>query len=613
MENEKKDEFSYKRENGEDIVEKKAIQSCKDEQNRDIIENKRLGSYDKYGNYIVIPEIRNELISIPKLIYNTREEDRDRIYDLKSELPIFGTFFFKLKISKVEAVLYLVETVSREAGEYVEVYEEVVDTLSLAEEKIPEKIIFRNFNIYETEDDFGKEYEEFFNFENILLRKMYLSLLSSKLQEKTKGEEKEYFKQMYEFLQNGGEYGKRVINEFMKRLRDRKEIFDTQDEATYNRATSEILLSAIEMVTTEKDLQDENTKKIYLEVINVRNKNIEKYIQDAQKEVDEKYIRETINNATRAHLEKNEEKQNEVKLQFEDKLSKQVAKGKKGKKKTLDKPLMKQLTAKQQKEKVLEEALKQGIIKDETKTKEEKVKALVEKKQEIKKQEQPVKKVTPAKAQKKGGATKSSSKSNTKKSSGGTKKPSKPQVKKATKVKSSSPQKAGKGTPFMTRSKAKGGGTSSKPKGGGGGGGNKQNKKPNAKPDYRGSPAILQKRQQESQTAQPNEKSSIEKINISKSVISNTTSTSNTLKEQSLKEVASSHNPLATKMDSAIKAHIEEKKQEGRGFGALDTDRVKTNEKTKPIDYVKDASVSPNKIEGKNLDDSKDSEEEKVM
>lgn len=468
MEEKNKDEVSYKRENGESIVDPNAIKSCKDEQNRDIIENGRLGSYDKYGNYILIPEIRDELINIPKLIYNTREEDRDKIYDLKSKLPIFGEFFFKLKISKVEAVLYLVETVTREAGEYVEVYEEVVDTISLAEEKIPEKIIFRTFNIFESEDDYGKQFEEFFEFENILLRKMYLSFLSSKLQERTKEEEKEYFKQMFEILEQSGEYGKRVINEFMRRLKDRKEIFDTQDEDTYNRATSEILLSAVEMVTNEKDLQDENTKKIYLEVINVRNKNIEKHIREAQKEVDEKYVKEAVNNATRAHIERNEEKQNEVKLQFEDKISKKATKSKTKEKKTLEKPLMKQLTAKKQKDKILDEVIKKEILKDETKTKEEKVKALVEKKELAKKQEKPVKKVTPAKAQKKASASKSASKGGAKKSGGGSKKPSKPQVKKKAAVKASSSQKAQKSKPWMTNLKSpKSAGGASKKSGGG--------------------------------------------------------------------------------------------------------------------------------------------------
>lgn len=467
MEEKNKDEVSYKRENGENIVDPNAIKSCKDEQNRDIIENGRLGSYDKYGNYILIPEIRDELINIPKLIYNTREEDRDKIYDLKSKLPIFGEFFFKLKISKVEAVLYLVETVTREAGEYVEVYEEVVDTISLAEEKIPEKIIFRTFNIFETEDDYGKEFEEFFGFENILLRKMYLSILSTKLQEKTKEEEKEYFKQMFEILEQGGEYGKRVINEFMRRLKDRKEIFDTQDEDTYNRATSEILLSAIEMVTTEKDLQDENTKKIYLEVINVRNKNIEKHIREAQKEVDEKYVKEAVNNATRAHIERNEEKQNEVKLQFEDKISKKATKSKTKERKTLEKPLMKQLTAKKQKDKILDEVIKKEILKDETKTKEEKVKALVEKKEQAKKEEKPVKKVIPAKAQKKASASKSASKGGAKKS-GSAKKTFKPQVKKNAAVKASSSQKAQKSKPLMNKLKApKSAGGASKKSGGG--------------------------------------------------------------------------------------------------------------------------------------------------
>ena len=429
--------YSYNRENGEAIVDPRAIKSCKDEQNRDIIENTRLGSYDKYGNYIIIPEIVDELLSIPKLIYNSRVEDRDKVYDLKSEIPIFNEIYFKLKISKVEAVLYLVETVQREAGEYVEVFEEPLDALSLLEEHIPESIIFRTYNIFKDEDDYGRQFEEFFNFENILLRKVYLTLLSDKLQDKTKTEEKEYFKTMLNILQNGGEYGKKVINEFMKRIKDRKEIFETQDENEYNRATSEILLSAMEMVTTEKDLQDENNKKIYFEVLNVRSKNIENHIKNAQKEIDEKFIRETVNNATRAHLEKNEEKQQEVKLKFEDKLSKKAPPKKAKEKKTIEKPLMKQLTAQKQKEQIASAVVMKEILGDETKTKEQKIEALVEKKQEIKKQQTPVKKVTPSKAQKK-----TASKSPAKKSAKPTKSVSKPASKSASKPASKSASKS---------------------------------------------------------------------------------------------------------------------------------------------------------------------------
>ena len=429
--------YSYNRENGEAIVDPRAIKSCKDEQNRDIIENTRLGSYDKYGNYIIIPEIVDELLSIPKLIYNSRTEDRDKVYDLKSEIPIFNEIYFKLKISKVEAVLYLVETVQREAGEYVEVFEEPLDALSLFEEHIPESIIFRTYNIFKDEDDYGRQFEEFFNFENILLRKVYLTLLSDKLQDKTKTEEKEYFKTMLNILQNGGEYGKKVINEFMKRIKDRKEIFETQDENEYNRATSEILLSAMEMVTTEKDLQDENNKKIYFEVLNVRSKNIEKHIKNAQKEIDENFIRETVNNATRAHLEKNEEKQQEVKLKFEDKLSKKAPSKQAKQKKTIEKPLMKQLTAQKQKEQIASAVVMKEILGDETKTKEQKIEALVEKKQEIKKQQTPVKKVTPSKAQKK-----TASKSPAKKSAKPTKSVSKPASKSASKPASKSASKS---------------------------------------------------------------------------------------------------------------------------------------------------------------------------
>ena len=167
MSEEEKNEFAYKRDNGEDIIDPVAIRSCKDEQNRDIIENQRLGSYDKYGNYILIPEIRQELINIPKLVYNTREEENCKIFDLSAKIPLFENLYFKLKISNIEAVLYITETITREAGEYVEVYEEVVDSLSLQEEKIPQSIIFRTFNIFENDDDYGQEFEDFYGFENI--------------------------------------------------------------------------------------------------------------------------------------------------------------------------------------------------------------------------------------------------------------------------------------------------------------------------------------------------------------------------------------------------------------------------------------------------------------
>jgi len=142
--------YLYLLKNGENLTDPDIISSCKKEQNRDIIDNARLGSYDKYGNYLFLPEIRFELINIPKFIYHFSTKEDKKIFDIKTIVPIFGEIFFKLTVRETEAVLYLVETVSREGGEYLEVYEEVVDALAIGESN-PLKIddIFSIYHIYE--------------------------------------------------------------------------------------------------------------------------------------------------------------------------------------------------------------------------------------------------------------------------------------------------------------------------------------------------------------------------------------------------------------------------------------------------------------------------------
>ena len=82
--NSQSDNHVYKRSNGENIINDiEAIESCKREQSRDVIDNARLGSIDKYGNYIIIPDIKRELISLPKLVYNTINQGGTTIYELK--------------------------------------------------------------------------------------------------------------------------------------------------------------------------------------------------------------------------------------------------------------------------------------------------------------------------------------------------------------------------------------------------------------------------------------------------------------------------------------------------------------------------------------------------
>ena len=84
----------YKRKNGTTLVnDPEAIKSCKTEQSRDVIDNARLGSYDKYGNYVIIPDIKRELISMPKLVYSTDSVNGSTVYNLKGTIPIFGDVF----------------------------------------------------------------------------------------------------------------------------------------------------------------------------------------------------------------------------------------------------------------------------------------------------------------------------------------------------------------------------------------------------------------------------------------------------------------------------------------------------------------------------------------
>lgn len=183
VEKDEAEEVKFVKANGETLTNMQAIESCRHEQNRDIIDNLRLGSYDRFGNYIIVPAIREELLTIPKIVYVKQVQKDKTIYDMKSMIPLFGDIFFKLVSSKEEVTLYLVETVRREAGDYVEVYEEVLDNFSMTEDDyVPLSVIFRNYNIYDEDDgDYGKKVFSAFDFMNILTRKIYLSLLSREL------------------------------------------------------------------------------------------------------------------------------------------------------------------------------------------------------------------------------------------------------------------------------------------------------------------------------------------------------------------------------------------------------------------------------------------------
>ena len=352
----------YKRKNGEDIINDiEAIESCKKEQSRDVIDNARLGSIDKYGNYVIIPDIKRELISLPKLVYNTTVNLGTTVYELKSNIPIFGDVFFKLVITKDQASLALIETVNREAGGYREMYEEVFDSYAMGEERLPTSYLFRIYNISEKPIDSGKD--DYINCENILMRKVYLNLLSKELSKISKVDEKRAFDQMVATLKSGGEYGKRVLGKFVERLKDRPAVFEIVNTDNYQKAVNEVLLSSLDIATTEEDKQNSQTRRTYLDVINARNANIEEEIKKANERVDEKYVKAVVKKATDKYTSEQENQKASISEYFEklekDKKASQI------KKHTLEKPVLKQ-------------GKKSSKVKGATK--EEKIKALLDKK-----------------------------------------------------------------------------------------------------------------------------------------------------------------------------------------------------------------------------------------
>ena len=447
----------YKRRNGAPLVnDPEAIKSCKTEQSRDVIDNARLGSYDKYGNYVIIPDIKRELISMPKLVYSMDSVNGSTVYNLKGTIPIFGDVFFKLTLGKSEAKLTITESVNREAGGYLEVYDEVLDSLPIGAGGLPSAIIFRNYHIIEKPEDWGKR--ENVSCDNILTRKVYLNLLSKELRKTSTFDEHAAFEKMIGTLKSSGEYGKRVLNEFVGRLKDRPAIFEIEQTDHYDKALNEVLLSSVDIATTDEDKENVETRQSYIAVINARNENIDEELRRANSRVDESYVMSIVKKAASAFDNQQEAvSEEELADEFFSKLSGQKNPNA-NKRYVLEKPILKQ-----GKESEEEAAANKA------KTKEDKIKDILEKKDGAKKKTPAGKKLKAAKgknAASKKLKTKGKGKGNKGKvkAKGGKKKNlKKGKVKgKKKKVKKASPAKA----------KAKGKSFSAKP-----GGGEKKKKK----------------------------------------------------------------------------------------------------------------------------------------
>ncbi len=291
-------EQTYTRPSGEEVVgDSKYISSIRDEQSRDIIDNCRIGNYDSNGNYAIDPEITAELIGMNKWIY--RETLKNVLKDNKKEielivnsrLPLFGDMEFRLVVAETSARLYLIEEVFREGGGYLETYgEKIAEYVSDSTEKEDLASIFTLFNIRiieEDEEDDGKKVdEEDSNIEKLLVRKIYLSLLAKQLIDETAAEEKAIFDKIVAILkEQGGEYGKRVLKNFIDRLERRPEVMGIKDKSGYNKALNDMLMGAIEVVTTDDDMKDDKIKKIFIDINNLRNNHTQDNIDKVKRNI----------------------------------------------------------------------------------------------------------------------------------------------------------------------------------------------------------------------------------------------------------------------------------------------------------------------------------------
>ncbi len=287
---------TYTRPNGDDIVgNENLIENIRDEQSRDIIDNCRVGNYDSQGNYVIDADIVKELIGMNKSISRkafekvTSENKTEVEFKLTGNIPLFGEMEFRLVVTKFDARLYLIEEVFREGGGYLETYgEKIAEYVSDRVEKDDLQNIFATFNIRIADDDDEDEGKKFKGeddqiVDKLLIRKIYLSLLAKNLVDYTAAEEKESFDKIVEILKGrGGEYGKRVLRNFIDRLERRPEIMGIKDKNGYNKALNDMLIGSLEVATTEEDMKDENIRKIFEEINGIRNKRTQEHIDKAK-------------------------------------------------------------------------------------------------------------------------------------------------------------------------------------------------------------------------------------------------------------------------------------------------------------------------------------------
>lgn len=266
------------------------IMGCREERSRDIIDNGRLGTYDNYGNYIILDSIKEELIRLPKVVTLTSASASfsggSDEYEAKANIPIFGDIKFKLVVNNSMATFFLIEKVNREAGGYLEIYEEKLESIDLKKEALDLPFIFSYFNISNGDIDLGQKWKEI-NIPNILTRKVYMAALSKKIKENSdQVTEEQAFNRMVDMLRSeGGEYGQNILDKLDERMKEKGEFSAFKGTNAYGKALNDILLGTIHLVNSEEPELSFENKELYYELLEIRNNTTRDILVEARNEL----------------------------------------------------------------------------------------------------------------------------------------------------------------------------------------------------------------------------------------------------------------------------------------------------------------------------------------
>lgn len=267
-------------------------------QKEQIIRNMLLGEYDSTGNYIVNPEIINELVAMPKYFV----EEYDSIYLVKGTYKADKFFYFSVSFGENTATLNLLEKINFGSNLKPDIasYSNIITTklLSVEIDNPHENLdeVYKKFNISKEPADKIKDFSELSDEERAalvnLLYKVKFNYVRNTLWLKKEKErelsEAEYFDSVVNLLYNLPEFGTSVLLDLDKEFVTKKDLIKFENLFFF--------LSINDMLNAfiEKNKNKINEKD-YLEFLKQYKDIQKKYIEQKIGQLDIEVVEEELN------------------------------------------------------------------------------------------------------------------------------------------------------------------------------------------------------------------------------------------------------------------------------------------------------------------------------